>query len=47
MKLAMERFPEDAEGVALDPAQRTATPVGYWLGGLAIAIAAAMGVAHS
>src|SRR5215208_1384092 len=47
MKLAIERFPEHAAGVELDPEKRTAPPVGHWLGGVALAVAAAIGVAHS
>ena len=43
MEKAVERFPEDADGVALDPAERAPTPLGPWIAGLAIAVAAAMG----
>lgn len=39
---AMERFPDHAEGVELEPDARTAPPVGRWLGAFAIAISAAM-----
>jgi len=44
MEEAVERFPADAEGVALDPAERGPTPLGPWIGGLAIAVAAAIGI---
>jgi hypothetical protein len=43
MEAAVERFPEDADGVALDPAERSPTPLGPWIAGLAIAVAAAIG----
>lgn len=44
MQEAVERFPEDAGGVALDPAERRPTPLGPWIAGLAIAVAAAISV---
>ncbi len=47
MQRAMERFPDHAAGVPLDPEERTAPPVGYWLGVLAIATAAAIGAKHA
>jgi hypothetical protein len=43
MERAVERFPEDADGVSLDPAGRAPTPLGPWIAGLAIAVAAALG----
>lgn len=43
MERAVERFPDHAEGVELDPQARTAPPVGRWLGALGIAVAAAIG----
>ena len=43
MEEAVERFPEDADGVALDPAEREPTPLAPWIAGLAIAVAAAIG----
>jgi hypothetical protein len=43
MEAAVERFPEEGDGVALDPAERTPTPLGPWIAGLAIAVAAAIG----
>jgi hypothetical protein len=47
MKLAMERFPENAEGVELDPEKRTSAPyIARWIGALALAVAAAIGAAH-
>ena len=43
MEEAVERFPEDADGVALDPAERGPTPLGPWIADLAIAVGAAIG----
>ena len=46
MAQAIERFPDHAEGVELDPEARTAPPVGRLLGAVAIAVAAAMSARH-
>ena len=42
MERAVERFPGQAEGVVLDREARPRPPLAPWLGGLAIAIAAAI-----
>jgi hypothetical protein len=43
MQQAVERFPDEAEGVELDPEARERGPLTPWLAGLAIAVAAAIG----
>ena len=46
MEQAIERFPDNAEGVELEPEKRTGPPVEYWLGAFAIATAAAISARH-
>ena len=46
MARAIERFPNHGEGVELDPERRTGPPIEYWLGVLAIAVAAAISARH-